>query len=1183
MPRTWTNDQLKAIDSRSRRLLVCAAAGSGKTAVLTERIIRYVTDNDDPGSISRLLIVTFTRAAAAELRGRIREALEEALAKDPSEHLAQEVLAVSGARISTIHSFCYDLIREEGAALGISRTVRLIDEHEDELLMRSAMEDTIKERFIESPEFAHLVESLVGYRNDSNLGRVLIKLFESLTNMPQGTDFLRECAEKELDGANGDFFLSVAGKTVAKEIAFNLASFKTRYLKTLDLFPRDHHYCPAILADINALDKLIPTLSSSYAEAREAYIDARKFSALKSRGLVGYEEEKAAFKELRASYKDYMESLDALFAQTDEETKSSLLAHHKLISELYATEKAFETKLDAAKRRMDVCSFSDLERLALKLLYNADGTYSRIADSVSSCFDRIFIDEYQDVNNNQRMIFDAIASKTACFRVGDIKQNIYAFRGSDPAIIDSLRVKYEEDGSDETENVFMSKNFRSSKTVLDYINEVFEPVFRGGRFRYDDSDMLNAGIEDKDFSKEKKVTVLSCINGSKKDGTFAVAEEAAVADEIERLVREEYLENGKRIKYGDIAILLRKYNSHSEAFINELERRGIPVAPSGKRHLFKEEHVSLLLSVLRTADNPLKDIPLCAVLFSPIFRMTANELTLVQRGRCGTLWQNLGECAEKNGGVYAAAHSRICRWRELARKESCDVFLHALLSFDGIADALTSLAETETDKRNVNDDVDLIYDMARNFGIGGNRSLSAFVSELESAAERDRTVGEGAANSSDAVSIMSVHASKGLEFPVCFVSKTNSAKSKGDSGERLQFNAGAGVGLFLTDPRGFVLVNTPTREALRLINASHEAGEEDRILYVALTRARERLYVTAGKLSPSAEYEAECRLLYGNTKLPGGSHKTIDLALQAAKSKPSLAKCISIMPICEATTDSFPQIKNNKDTEKETDKLKTDAYTALIKDRLAFEYPDGYLTRIPAKISVSDLSPSVLDEAMPAQNETDATLAAIGKWRGADFNEMPGFLAKEKKPGAAEAGTATHQFLQFCDLANAKQNGITAEAERLCALGFITEKQKSCLRTDELTLFANSDFARRLEKADQLRREFRFNCFMPAHKLTENNELAEKLMGRELPVQGVIDGFFLEGNKVYLFDYKTDRIPTDLSADEAKDLLRKRYRWQLSCYAEALKRIFSRRISGAMIYSTALGEVFSVDADMLED
>lgn len=1181
MARAWTKDQQEAIESNSRRLLVCAAAGSGKTAVLTERIVRYVSNKENPGSISRLLIVTYTRAAAAELRGRIREALEEVLAADPSEHLAREVLAVSGARISTIHSFCYDLIREEGAALGISRTVRLIDEHEDEILMRSAMDDTIKERYTQSSEFAHLVESLVGYRNDANLGRVLIKLFQSLTNLPQGTEFLRECAEKELEGAKKDFFLSVAGSAASKEIIFNLNTFKTRYLKTLELLPAEHHYSPTVLSELNAMEELLRSLSSSYAEARAAYIDASKFDSLKTKGMTGYADEKTAFKDLRKSYKAYIESLSAFFAQTDEQTKESLLAHHKLINELYETEKAFEAKLNAAKRRMDICSFSDLEQLALKLLYAPDGTYTKIADSVSSCFDHVFIDEYQDVNNNQRMIFDAISSRTSCFRVGDIKQNIYAFRGSDPAIIDQLRVEYEGDGSDETENVFMSKNFRSSKTILDYINEVFEPVFRNGRFRYDDSDMLNVGNESKDFSKEKKVTVLSCLNGSKKDGTVAVSEEAAVADEIERLVREERLENGDSIRYGDIAILLRKYSSHSEAFIKELERRGIPVAPSGKRHLFKEPHVSLLLSALQTADNPLKDIPLCSVLFSPVFRMTANELTAVQRGRRGTLWQNLSECAKSKGGVYAEAHSRICRWRELARKTTCDTFLHWLLAFDGINEALISLAETESDRRNVTDDINLIYDMARNFGIGGNRSLSAFVSELEGAEERDKTVGESASSTANCVNIMSVHASKGLEFPVCFVSKANSAKSKGDSGERLQFNPSAGVGMFLTDPRGFVLINTPTREALRLINESLASDEEDRILYVALTRARERLYVTAGKLPAPAEYEAECRLLYGNTKLPGGSRKTIDLALQAAKSKPHLAECINIMPTYDVPVEYEETDEGTSETE--TDAKKADAYVALINERLSFEYEDEYLTAIPAKISVSDLSPSVLDEAMPAQSETQASIAAVGKWRGADFAEMPEFLSKEKKASAAEAGTATHQFLQFCDIANAKVNGIEAEASRLCTLGFISKKQMECLRTDELTVFVNGDFAHRLENADSLRREFRFNCFMPAHKLTENEELIGKLKGKELPVQGVIDGFFLEGDCVYLFDYKTDRIPAKLNKDEAKELLSERYRWQLSCYAEALKRIFSRKISGTLIYSTALGEAFSVDADMLED
>ncbi len=1181
MARNWTEAQKRAIESPARRLLVCAAAGSGKTAVLTERIIRYVTNKEDPGSISRLLVVTFTRAAAAELRSRIRAQLEEKLATDPSEHLAREILAISGARISTIHSFCYDLIRAEGASIGVSRNVRLLDENEDEQLMRRIMDEVIKERCAASPSFGNLTECLVGYRNDANLGGVLIKLYCELTNLPASVEFLRECAESELEASKGDFFASVSGKAVKEEICQRLDAFAARYEKTRELLPTEHKYIATVMADLNALYALKCGISEGYAKGREAYLGALNFAKLGVGGIKGYDDEKTAFKGLREEYKEYLKGLAAVFAQTAEETAECCRLHSLIINELYETEKAFADKLWAAKTKADVCSFSDLEQMALKLLYNEDGSYSPIARSISACFDRVFIDEYQDVNNNQKMIFDAIASETGCFRVGDIKQNIYAFRGSDPSIIDRLRADYDEDGG-YTENVFMSRNFRSSKTVLDFINEVFEPVFRGGRFRYDDSDMLICGTDGKDTAKEARVTLLMCRRGSAKDGTYAVPEEVAVADEIERLVREEKLENGKNISYGDIALLFRSYKNHSPAFIRELESRGIPVSPSGKRRMFAEEHVTLMLSVLQTADNPMKDIPLCAVLFSPIFGMTADQLTLMRKSGHGSAWQDLREASESLGGIYKECYTEIEKWREKARTENCDAFIRYLLNSAGIRALLLSLEETEIRKQNVDDDLNYIYDMARSFNAGGNRGLSAFVCDLEEAAKKDLAVDSAASGDKNSVTVMSAHASKGLEFPVCFVCKANAIKSKGDSGNRMQFSSEGGVGTFLTDPRGFVLINTPTREAIRQINVSKGTGEEERILYVALTRARERLYISAGNVNENAEYEAECDLLYGKLRLPCGAGKILDVALRAAKSKPSLAKCVTVMPSpVEITAASVAPIEKKAD--EDFDRETAEQIAKEISKRIAFEYPESYLTHVPAKISVSQLSPSVLDEAMPRESEGEAELAAIGRGSDTAFNDMPEFIRGESKASAGETGIATHQFLQFCDIKKARESGIKAEAERLTQLGFITKRQEDCLLYDELEAFINGSFALRLEKALDLRREFRFNCFMPAHKLTENSELAEKLKGHRLAVQGVIDGFFLEKDGIYLFDYKTDRIPKGKSREEAKAIFTDRYRWQLSCYAEALRRIFGRKITGAMIYSTALGEAFAVNADMMEE
>ncbi|MBE6640375.1 MAG: hypothetical protein E7619_02190 [Ruminococcaceae bacterium] len=1177
----WTSEQLRAIESPARKMLVCAAAGSGKTAVLTEKIIRYVCDKDNPGNVSRILVVTFTRASAADLRSKIRSALEEKLAEEPSEHLAREVLAVSGARISTIHSFCYDLIRAEGAALGVSGNVRLMDENEEKQLMQGVMEDTIRERYTVSPTFGNLVESLVGYRNDSLLGGSLMELYDKLVNLPKGIEFVRECAEKEALAAKNDFFLSESGAAVARDIISTLLLFKKRYDRTLELIPPEHHYYSPVTADLNGLNALINALSSSYSDSRNAYFDAKTFIKLPSNGMKGYDAEKTAFKTLRARYKNYLSSLDALFAQTPEEAAYCLARHSEMLFELYETEKAFESRLNAAKRKADVCSFADLEQLSVKLLYNGDGTFSHVARSVSQCFDMVFIDEYQDVNETQRMIFDAVSCDSRCFRVGDIKQNIYAFRGSDPAIIDRLRQEYETDGLAETENVFMSSNFRSSKTVLDYVNEVFEPLFRGGKFRYEDSDKLHCGKKDKDFSKEAKVTLLMCLNGSKKEGTYAVPEEVAVADEIERIVGKVTLENGKTIKYGNIALLFRNYSTHAAPFIKELERRGIPVSVKGKRSLFAQSHVSLVLNILQTADNPMKDIPLCAVLFSPVFRMTADMLAIAKKEGRGTLWQCLKAASEKHGGIYTVAYDKISQWRELARTESCDGFLRKLYTSDGIRPLLIAQAEKDFEKRNVDDDLNLIYDMARSFSSSGNKDLSAFVADLEEASKKNLKV-PGNSGSENSVTVMSSHGSKGLEFPVCFVCKANAGKSRGDSTNRLQFTAEGGVGIPLTDPRGFVLINTPTREALRLSAISAETGEEERILYVALTRAMERLYVTAGSVKPDAEYEAECELLYGGLNLPCGDTNILHVTLRAAKNLPRITNCITVMPTAEdPALTTAPAAEPEK--KPPVDEKKAQAMAKTIVSRLAFEYPEPYLSRIPAKISVSDLSPSVLNEAMPSQSEGEAELATIGKADLTDFADAPAFIRSGSAVSATEAGTATHQFLQFCDIGNARLNGVEAEADRLTDLGFISERQRGCLRIDELVTFINSPFASRIDKANSAKREFRFNCFMPAHKLTDSEKLSDLLKGRQLAVQGVIDGFFLEGDKVYLFDYKTDRVPKGKSKEEAKEIFAERYRWQLSCYAEALKRIFSRKISGALIYSTALGEAFEVNADMLDD
>ena len=450
--------------------------------------------------------------------------------------------------------------------------------------------------------------------------------------------------------------------------------------------------------------------------------------------------------------------------------------------------------------------------------------------------------------------------------------------------------------------------------------------------------------------------------------------------------------------------------------------------------------------------------------------------------------------------------------------------------------------------------------------------FSAFVEEIEELAETNADIEASASKSKDAVSIMSAHASKGLEFPVCFVSRCNANRKHADE-SRITFNTDVGVGLYLTDPRGFVLVNTPTREAIKLINEEKDAGEEQRILYVEFTRAKERLYITADSIPEDTFSDAEAEGALSGIHFPWQMNP-IRASIRAATSNGTKAKLITVNP---KNKDAEAEGFTEAETEQEFDSALACKLAATLGERLSFEYPESYVSRIPAKISVSKLSPSVLDEAISSASEEDE-LSAIGRHKSPEFKDAPEFLCADKKPTAAEAGTATHLFLQFCDIENARKDGVPAEADRLLTLGFIGERERSLLSIDQLETFINSSFASQIQSAELVRREFRFNCFMPADKLTASDELRKELCGMEIAVQGVIDGFFIDGEDIILFDYKTDRVK---STDDAERIFTERYSWQISCYAEALRRIFGKKVKCAYIYSTALGREIPIPCDLI--
>lgn len=1207
MGRTWTPSQEAAMQIDGKTLLVSAAAGSGKTSVLTERIIRKLTDTEHPADLSRMLIVTFTRAAAAELKGRIAKALTEAMAKDPENaHLSRQLFLLGSAQISTIDAFFQKAVRANFERLSLPASFRMADEAEVLPIAAEIMDGLLEEYYdryaqndaqgspfakLTNNPFAETLDHLMSGRSDGKLGVVLREFLARFSAEPEGVGVLGRFAKELNKSADAEYFTTSYGSVVRNylsDLFDGYISFLEKTEAHLDAAPdmrakfagiveSDLSYCRAMK---RALDE------SVYARVRDVaytFVSGRfPTSKEKTKEIIAYQEWRGKFKN------DIAKRVQNLL-QYPQEVISEQMRRMALPAEiLYRFYSEYTSRLLSEKLERGLLEFDDVRAMLYRLLTDENGNPTPFAEELSASYDSVYIDEYQDVDYLQDRIFSLIG-KNRRFMVGDIKQSIYGFRGSEPSIFAGYRRQMPLYDTPDAKNsdgacVFMSDNFRCDKPVIDFANKVCAFLFSACEntvgYRPQD-DLVCSKSTDGIVAPTHPVPVTLAVfdapprkkaRAEDEDDAEDVREEAIwVAAEISRLLREETLDDGAPIRPSDIAILVRN-KSHGATYTDELTKLGIPVLSPTSSDMAQDPLLYDMLNLLKSVDNPWRDLPLSEFLLSSLGGFDLEELSKIRDSAESStaLYDGLLTVAEdKNHSLYHKCADMIAwldKMRRLADTQPADRFLRLLYQEDRIA----YLSDKPV--------LLYLYEQARIYQKNAFCGLYGFLSHFAKLLEGDKLSGEGFGAAEDAVTVMTVHHSKGLEFPVVFLSSTGSPFNKDDIKKNLLYHREVGVACRLYNKDSGNLEDTALRAALCLKVDEEQVEESIRTLYVALTRARERMYVSgtlAGKWETAMTNASLIRR--GNRASILGASNMLSWILAALYEGGSLSDDLSltvIHPLFGEVERGLPLSVGATAPEK-TAILSpvSERYAAIYRAKEEMQYPYAFLQGLPTKAAASKLSDHLLDTLFDEEDEERALMAQIELLQDST-QPFDSLLQAQEKPSATEVGSATHAFLQFCNYERLMATSPTEEAEQLVKDGFMSRRAADILHFRQLEAFCKSDLMELIGAATKVQRELKFGILSPMRTLTQNEVLAEQLGEEALFVQGSIDLLLtMPDGRLILVDYKTDRISDEERANPA--LLAKRlgehHGHQLACYAKAIRDLLGREPDEIRIYSLPLG------------
>ena len=1166
----FTPEQRAAIDTRGSTVLVSAAAGSGKTRVLTERLMAYLTDAENPVDIDRFLVITYTRAAAAELRSRILDGIYARIASDPeNRRLRRQAALCARAEIGTIHSFCADFLRANCAALALAPDFQVADTERCAALRAAALEHTLERAYMHidtDAAFRLLADTVGGGRDDARLGELVLTLYDKMQCHARPEQWAAQQVDLlALDGVT-DAGTTPWGQALLARVRESAAHWAGVLDKQLDIMAAQDMawlygiYGTSFAETADGLRAVVRACDQSW-DAAVAALQNVPFPRLGSTRKPPDPDVRDRVKAQRDAAKKAIQALQKQINVPSAQALADLHTTAPAMQALLALTLDFGAAYAAEKRRRSLVDFSDLEHMTAQLLTDDDGAPTELARQLSGRYTEIMVDEYQDVSEVQDLIFRAVSREGSnLFFVGDVKQSIYRFRLADPTIFLDKYARFADFRAalpGAPRRILLRENFRSRRAVLEAANHVFSNIMSRalGELDYDDAARLRAGAS---YPGDDVLPELAVLELPDADDDAPTPEKAALeADYVARRIRAlidggtPVWENGaeRPAHYGDVVILLRSANSVGPVYRAALEAHGIPVSAETSGGFYTSEEVSVLCSLLAVVDNPHQDVPLIAALRSPLFGLTADDLAAVRT------------CDREHDfytAVTLAAETRddcrdfldvLARYRALSIELPLSEFLWHVVDGRAVMALTSAMPDGELRRRNVL----LLLDLAQQFEQTGARGLHRFLLWMQ----RQETEGEEPAapgGESRSVRILSIHKSKGLEFPFVFLCDTARLFNKSDARASVLVHPALGLGPKCTDLEHGVEYPTIARQAIAAQLLTETLSEEMRLLYVAMTRAKERLVITGtvrdiGKTVSTLTATATVPLA---PELLRAAQSPLHWLLQSAlldRDERFLHRTyVHLHP--DGAADTQPEAAAAA-APAEADP----ALLAQLARTLTFRYAHAQAIDLPSKVTATELKRLEAEDTPP--EDTGAPLL-----KGAPHTQAfrrPDFSARERKLTAAERGTATHRTLQYLRFADAQTpEGIAAQVQALAARGLLTAREAQAVNTASLLQLMRTPLGAALaaaEAAGTLRREFRFSLLCPAETFFPGAGEEQVLL------QGVVDAWFETKDGLVIVDYKTDRIRPDAVPERTAY-----YAAQLRAYAGAMARITGRPVCRRTLY-----------------
>ena len=1209
-----SSGQLRAMTESGRNLLVSAAAGSGKTYTLVERIVRNIIAGKY--RIDELLVVTFTNAAAAEMRERIEKKLTDELENRPE--LARQIILLPNASISTLHAFCQRLIRENFTAVDVDPKFRLLNEQERQLMRQRVAEELFQRKYEEhDAEFLRFVQSFGSDLDDAALYDMVLDLHRFAESQPEPKQWIESILERiprwgEASIERADWY-----PYLMNEIRRTLTACADAARYYSDQAERDgiSTYAEIFAHDWERIDALSKaTVTKSWDAMREAFSAMPKFPNLKKPQKMEIDKQTTAFYTdgRKNQIKTLIESLrDTYFSQSEESLLEDLRASGAETAELCRLTLDFIDAFDAAKRKKTALDFGDLEHFALAVLRREE-----TLDAIKNQYKEIMVDEYQDTNGVQEAILGRLTNGRNLFMVGDVKQSIYRFRLADPTLFTDKQNDYrahEERGA----CIELTENYRSRAEVLAAVNFLFSQLMIGGEteLSYDERAALYPKAdfpenEGKSFAGSPVELLLVGNGGASGDEEtedlrgFA-AEAEIVAQKLRELkdsgvsVYDKDKKAYRPLRWQDMAVLLRSVKGKSQILLEKLRAHDVPAYAEVDAGYFEEKEVSLVLALLAVIDNAHQDIPLAAVLHSMIGGMTAEELAAIRADAddAADFYAALAAKAETDEDGKAACFLRkLEKWRRLSRRVGVPELLWKLYRDTGCYDYVGSQPGGLVRQANLR----MLVDRAADYEKTNFRGLFRFLKFVRQMKDRDtdlsvaRTLGE----KEDVVRVMTVHKSKGLEFPVVVLADLSKKINLQDAQNKLLIHKNLGIGMYCTKSEGTLAWQYPTVawRAMKEAIQNEAKAEELRVLYVALTRAREKL-ILVGSAKPSVEKCAKAWSRYTELKdaaLPGhavlGAKTWLDwIGMAVARDEAGGAELRAAAGLSDAPQTHYPaedfgapnfsvQFVSVAPPQAEDETAETsDEWKERIKNleplplseesgrtaALSWEY--SHYTDIPAKMTVTEIK---------RRTEEPETLAPFVSDENADHSEAmqrnfppPAFLETEEiGKGGAVFGTLMHGVMQKLSLDGSLDKAdVERQLDDMVGEGTLTEEERRAVRVSLITRFFASPVGRRMKTAKRCWREQSFSLLIPAAEMERRADNQDEIF-----LQGAIDAFFEDADgRLVLLDYKTDRNTTP-------EQIKKRYRTQLELYARAIRAITGMEVDETYIYRLSDGDTIAL-------